>query len=404
MRHETIANGWYSFALRGGEFGVLVPGGVQTHLGFIAASQGGRPLFIHGTAVGGFQFAGQGEGLHGTLVWNNGWTVDARIPTVNGVIYDHAGKLHIWQGGPHQSSQGYRYVRPNGSLVMADDTYSGYGLSQYIDVSPNQDGSRVIGQGHHGGGVQIFDGTRHFWIATGACHNIRCDFSGDNLALSFYEDLHGGGTVAHLIWATWQELLAEAVPVEPHVPDPPPPDPEPSPMSTPNESARVRTIFQQHPPAANSTESCARLTRRVAYALNPEGHPGSWGLLTKSPGEAQHEGYAVDAIIYGQTQQVVDIIQGAEGPNPQPGWLEVDKRPNNNWAKPLPVEGTPPPPPPPPDDLKARVEALEKRLLSIEQKPTPSVSLTGKRIALKADHGKYVAFEPSGMQSAAGKS
>lgn len=275
----------------------------------------------------------------------------------------------------------------NGQPVYWDDVAGSYpGMVASSIVGP-----LVAGEGHSGGAVvrdAAMGRERVFWPGR---ESFKPALAVDAARYAVASYSNADGVRAERFTAADLNLPG------PPPPDPDPdPEPEPTPM-TPNRSDVVRDLFQQFPPAANSTESCAIFTRRVAYALNPEGHPGGWGLLTKSPGETQHDGYAVDAIIYGQTQQVVDIIGGAEGPNPQPGWLEVPKRDNNNWAKPIKVEGTPPPPPvdPPASGVQAQIDALVKCIAVLESRPTGG-SVNGKRLAFKSAHGRYVCIEPDG--------
>jgi hypothetical protein len=109
-----------------------------------------------------------------------------------------------------------------------------------------------------------------------------------------------------------------------------------------------------------SKEACGQFTRLAACALAGEG----FGLLSKNPGENQYQGFAVDAIIYQKSNQVIDIISQNESPNASPGWAEVPKRSGNNWAAPVgcsPVEPPPPPPPPEPSEVEARLKAIQPR-------------------------------------------
>lgn len=134
---------------------------------------------------------------------------------------------------------------------------------------------------------------------------------------------------------------------------------------TPNRLDVVRGLAGSGPGAAlmqackTSKEACGQFTRLAACTLAPEG----FGLLTKNPGENQVAGFAVDAIIFKTTNQVIDIISQNESPNASPGWSEVPKRSGNNWAAPVgcgPVDPPPPPPPPPPSEVEARLKAIEE--------------------------------------------
>jgi NAD(P)-dependent dehydrogenase (short-subunit alcohol dehydrogenase family) len=89
---------------------------------------------------------------------------------------------------------------------------------------------------------------------------------------------------------------------------------------TPNRLDVVRNLASSGPGAAlmqackTSKDACGQFTRLAACALAPEG----FGLLTKNPGENQVAGFAVDAIIYKPTNQVIDIISQNESQTPVP--------------------------------------------------------------------------------------
>lgn len=134
---------------------------------------------------------------------------------------------------------------------------------------------------------------------------------------------------------------------------------------TPNRLDVVRNLAGSGTGAAlmqackTSKDACGQFTRLAACALASDG----FGLLTKNPGENQVNGFAVDAIIYKATNQVIDIISQNESPNASPGWTEVAKRSGNNWAAPVgcgPIEPPPPPPPPQPSEVEARLKAIEE--------------------------------------------
>lgn len=288
----------------------------------------------------------------------------------NGHIWTPDGRLEIVSGGPGAPSTGYAYWPVLTWQVYGPTAPMGQ-PRLYIAIDLG-DGI-YLGQGDSGGAV-FLKGGQHYQLVDGPTVFINAHREGDRIVGGLHREFPYMDVVLFDLRVSDIEALPKYVtgdaPSTP-TPDPTPvPEPEP-PMSTPNELATVQRLFSQQPPAPNSKESCALFTRRVALALNPQGHPGGWGLLTKSPGETQHEGYAVDAIIYGQTQQVVDIIGGAEGPNPQPGWLEVGKRDNNHWAKPLPVGGSPSPTPvpdpqQPPSNVQQQIDALKREVETLK--------------------------------------
>lgn len=108
--------------------------------------------------------------------------------------------------------------------------------------------------------------------------------------------------------------------------------------------------------------------RLVAYGANPAGHTSDFGWLSKSPGESQVDGYAEDAIVYGNDpsdrQNVVDLVNGAGAPNASIGGSVKERREHNRWVKPVALTdeelrylqsgGQPVPVPPPTPILKPR--------------------------------------------------
>jgi hypothetical protein len=115
-----------------------------------------------------------------------------------------------------------------------------------------------------------------------------------------------------------------------------------------------------------SKEACHAFTRLVACSLAKA--DANWGLLTKAPGENNVGGYAVDAIIYRATNQVVDIIGSNESPDARAGWIEVPRRETNHWAPPVgcsnpdtkPEPAPEPSPPPPPSGAATEHQQREQ--------------------------------------------
>jgi hypothetical protein len=148
-------------------------------------------------------------------------------------------------------------------------------------------------------------------------------------------------------------------------------------VSTPNRIDVGQAVDRLYPDLLkqNTKATCVEFRQRVAAELYRQ--DGNWGELTKRPGENQGEdGRAVDAIVYRQTMQVVDIVVdgGSERPT-RPGWAETSRRQGNDWAVPTraapapPVVVEPPPvtpePPPaqPPMDLRSITIALDELLM-----------------------------------------
>lgn len=113
---------------------------------------------------------------------------------------------------------------------------------------------------------------------------------------------------------------------------------------------------------AGDQRAASYFTRMVAYEVNPSGNPSDFGCLSKTPGETQVDGFAEDALCFGNNpadrQNAVDMINGAGAPNASIGGGIKERRENNLWVKPVPLTadqvsyllngGQPQPIPPPP--------------------------------------------------------
>lgn len=131
---------------------------------------------------------------------------------------------------------------------------------------------------------------------------------------------------------------------------------------------------------AGEMRGCSYFARLVALRLNPTADPNGFGWLTKSPGESNVDGYADDAIVFGQGQtNVVDLVGGSGAPGARVQWGGPHpRRAHNVWEAPRPLTasemeylktgsgstpGTPTPPTPqPPTNLQPildRLKALE---------------------------------------------
>lgn len=138
----------------------------------------------------------------------------------------------------------------------------------------------------------------------------------------------------------------------------------------------------QQDESPEAKKGCALFTRLVAFRLQ---HLG-WGLLTKSAGENNYEGYAVDAIVHRDTLAVFDIISGTETPGARAAWTGPQpRRPHNVYVAPIPLtasemaflgggsaptpESTPIPQPPVVDlsAILARLDALEAESAAIKR-------------------------------------
>jgi hypothetical protein len=168
-------------------------------------------------------------------------------------------------------------------------------------------------------------------------------------------------------------------------------------VATPNRLDIAKAVAAQHYElvSLNTKDACGQLTEYIAVALHAA-DPG-WGLLSKSAGENNYRGHAVDAVIYQPTQQVIDLMSGAGDRDLltptstadqrkafdhdiRVKWDEVGKRPDNNWMAPMqPIQVVGPALPPAPpvvtppvgDDLAAlrnEVAALAVRNARLEAK------------------------------------
>lgn len=147
--------------------------------------------------------------------------------------------------------------------------------------------------------------------------------------------------------------------------------------------------------------ACSLFTRFAVYVTNPTGDPEDFGWLSKSPGEAQHDGFSVDAACFSASlsdrRNVIDIIVGAELPGARVEASDPkERRENNRWVKPqrlsdedmkyLKAGGMPvpqPPPavvlPPPRDEALDEMKRLDEYYKSPEGLQRPSgLSLEGK--------------------------
>lgn len=214
MTRLDYFGGWYCDSLPSGERAVLFPlkkvvGTHQTELEYPE-----EPLFIVVSNVGGLKFAGKSHDSNKSWEYIGGnWFERPEAIGNFSLIYDHLGALHISQGGA-VGSQGWRYEAPAPTwrLMTGDETYGPlHGLNEWTDLSLTQDRSMMIGQGHDGGGVQIYDagimrrlGPSEAGEST-ECYAIRAHRH-DTLVSVAYYDVAPDGLTAHLAWLTVDEL------------------------------------------------------------------------------------------------------------------------------------------------------------------------------------------------------
>jgi hypothetical protein len=181
VRRLPINSGSYGENLPDGAYAVVTGSGVQTHQGVIPYALEGQPLYLRMSNTPSLQFAGQASTGGGTLVWNGAWVRDPRIAHgISGCIFDRDGILRIIEPAANQTSQGYRYVADDGSLVLGDATYGDATLriSEYTTH-----GDVTIGQGWQGGCLAI-RGSLRVLLETGDCRFVRFSRAGDSLAVT----------------------------------------------------------------------------------------------------------------------------------------------------------------------------------------------------------------------------
>lgn len=81
------------------------------------------------------------------------------------------------------------------------------------------------------------------------------------------------------------------------------------------------------------------LARLAAYRLNPTGRPDDFGCLSKIPSETNVDGFAEDAVCFGNNpadrENVIDLVNGAGAPGASVGGGVKPRRENNRWVKPV---------------------------------------------------------------------
>lgn len=221
-------------ALATGEWAAaILKDGIETHLGKKDFPLG--EVFLHYvriTNVPEFKFMGQGEAVWGTWEWKQSTGQYSNLGLAVGVeafIYDAQGQPHVLGPGSG-TSQGFRYMGPDGTLHYTDETYvSVNGLNQREDLG----NGLVLGQGTAEGGLRLWDGkvlrTLDATLSV-LFHNVH--FVGQQIALAYTRP--DGVVIVHTDVATLQALPIYTPP-QPQAPKPvpPPPAPKPTPVPTP---------------------------------------------------------------------------------------------------------------------------------------------------------------------------
>jgi hypothetical protein len=130
-------------------------------------------------------------------------------------------------------------------------------------------------------------------------------------------------------------------------------------MSIPNYREQVAAAASRYPDAWRhahtgdaSTEEFIRLLARDLHAIDPRcglnGKRGNPNDISDDVIAIRGEGSAVD-VVNGGPMEIIDVIVGAGGPNPQPGWAVAPGGAGDRgaWVKPEASAPTPQPQPSP---------------------------------------------------------
>jgi hypothetical protein len=222
----SIPGGWYGDAMTSGEHAFIVPHlkQVHTHKGMVPYPEGDQPIWIVITNKPVLRILGQAHFSIRSLEWTDGGSW-ATLPAACGVwpvIYGLAGETNIAKCAPPTGSQGWRYVRRDGTLVTGDSTIVvRHGLNERTDLSLEQDGSIEGGQANSGAGACAWaDGALRL-LHPGACFNTRWkwDAVADIVTVSFYDVAADGieGWVYRMTMADLKALPPVPVLTEPIV-------------------------------------------------------------------------------------------------------------------------------------------------------------------------------------------
>lgn len=165
-------------------------------------------------------------------------------------------------------------------------------------------------------------------------------------------------------------LVADAPPVVvPPVVVVPPiiiPPKEPT-VDVPNLFAIIERVAAASPLTAGQ-ENCGRFTEACAIACHAA--DPRFGHLKKNPGQTQFNGHAVDALLFKDTGQAIDIIVGSKTDSPKPGWgVDIPRYSAADWLQPAGGEVPPvTPDPPKPPDVPQPTPTVLARVVELERK------------------------------------
>jgi hypothetical protein len=339
----------------------------ETHLGRVELPPG-EPwglLFVRGSNVGGFHFAGKGHDSILTWEWRGSWQV---VESVTGRgCYDQRGVYR------DALPAGLQYCADDGELISRIDTYPpADGLSEWT-----QRGGIRIGQGHHGGGVRVFADGALRELEPGDCRFINWNRVGDAVTVSFWKEPENRAVIVQTTLSELRQLPSVGTPApNPGPPPAPPPTPTPEPVPVPDidyaaDITEIRyggsnpyptplgarhweflvevaqwTETQLYRKEDSNSVLIPALGKRVSLDVIGRGSLGNrWAdILQDSEGQANPVFQLADTPANGEYVDVSRVVlPGAPPPVPVP----------------VPTP-TPTPTPPPVSTLEARVEAIER--------------------------------------------
>jgi len=432
--------GWYVDALPSNEYVRLIPGShLETHRGRVELP-GANVLYLD-LAADGIRFCGVGHQppVEDTaLEWNGGqWIPHGKTVGPRSVIFDATGHvLTVPAAGLPAGSQGYRQVADDGRIVLGDEAYAdtARGVWEYTtrgDITVGQSG-----KGPHGEDavIALYRGKRYV-LAEGQCRFIKFRRQGDDLAISWVDEIHRQSCIR---WLTVAELLTFPeqrfdAPVPVPVPTPTPtPEPHPVPENIDrylvDRSDVVDAVKRDYPHLKGGA-----IVDQVAHRLNREHRfdPIRYGRKAR---QADGGNPNEDALTFrldlndNSKKKLIDILVDGGGRDGTTWDVRpAHEEPGNGFWRPavnpdldglpVPDPGEPglPKPPKPAGSIDAAVrslieatvaslraelnavtatvKALEQKVAEVDSRP---VAPFPNRIALRSDHGKFVAAEPDG--------
>jgi len=405
VTRTVYSGGLFVHELVTGERVVLYPNShLHTHLGRLDFPPDERYglMFLHCTNVPEFRCSGLAhDAIAVQWEWSpsKGWK---QIPYLTGrTVYDKTGTLR------DVLPAGYQFVNDAGepvSRLVAYDTRNG--LNEWTDT-----GGLLIGQGHHAGGVCVFDGAQLRVVDTGECYFVNVDRVEDQFCISYVRKDEG----AIVVRGSRADLLALPV-LSVGTPEPAPhstpePQPEPVTMQLPADVKAIRDRFvEQFPvpsggpnPADDAFEDLCRMwTKRLAEQVVFSTNDPTWGVKNAGGGRPQSK----DALARNLAPKLYtfDLLTGVGTGSPRlvtdpqgediTGQVFMPVSPVNHLGAPTPQPKPEAQPPQPTvdltplwaalkdlqrmiDGLRSDQAALTDRLVALEQKPEPKYRVRG---------------------------